>query len=308
MQLKKHRVAFLASCRLHGLCLPPRSNMITVQQWRVSIGTFIHGSIKVKKLLHGLSVNGEKVSLAVKIILFALLTVSNSVELNPGPATVASLSVKVDEMEKKLADLISKYENIQDENELLRTACVNLAEKVESLESHSRRSNIILHNIPTNELNEPWEKSEEKANEFFSSLGLEERPSIDRAHRLNPKRANSPIIVKLSNFKDKNKIIKKVREIKREKRNAAGGNPEHHQPDDVYAQEDFTSRVRLVRQNLRPSLQEAINAGKKAYFSYDKLIIDGKPSWYDDTKKAVTTVKPKTLSCLDIKTSLDSTE
>ena len=96
--------------------------------------------------------------------------------------------------------------------------------------------------------------------------------------------------------------------MKREKKREAVTSQGHHQHDDPYIQEDLTNRVRRVRQLLRPSLQEAIDAGKKAYFSYDKLIIDGRALWYDEGKKGTTTVRPKVLSCLDIKVNLDNRE
>ena len=127
-------------------------------------------------------------------------------------------------------------------------------------------------------------------------MGIDDEIQIERAHRLNPRKPDSPVIVKLSLYKQREKIMEKSRQIKKEKR-------ERNEPMDgtqAFVNEDFTARVRRARALLRPSLLEAINDNKRAYISYDKLVIEGKPFWFDDSKKALTDKKPDIMCCSEL--------
>ena len=130
---------------------------------------------------------------------------------------------------------------------------------------------------------------------------------IDRAHRLKTRSKPEPIIVKMNFYKDKQKILEKAKEAKR---NKPGGHQrsDEARKEEIWVTEDYTTRVRRVRQMLRPKLEEAISANKKVFYSYDKLVVDGVPFWYDDIKKSVASTKPKTLSCLDCTTNFNTIE
>ena len=176
------------------------------------------------------------------------------------------------------------------------------------MESQSRRENIIIHNLPAKEEGvEQWSETEEKVQKHFKDMGFQEDIKIDRAHRLNPRKLSSPLVVKLTYYKDKEKIIEKARAIKREKRQQRRGEDDTEMSE-PYVNEDYTARVRRARQLLRPGLMDAIKKNKRAYLSYDKLVIDGKNHWYDDEKKAVSENKPENMCCSELRNKLFTLE
>ena len=281
--------------------------MISIDQYRSAIGLYVHRAHKMKNRLDVLLIDGRKVSLAVRITLFLLLVIGN-VERHPGPVTLTSLASKVKDLEENFESMQEEFQRMKDENSVLKNICVRLSELVENMQSQQRRENIILHNVPASEGKEDWNETETKVKDYLRSIGLDEIPSIERTHRLNANKPDSPVILKLSHFKDKQKIMKQAKEKKKERQKAL--NPEEkrkadkHNHEDIYLTDDLTTRVRKVRQLLRPTLQEALSAGKKAHFSFDKVVIDGVAHWYDDVKKCVTTIKPKVLSCMDVNLNL----
>ena len=87
---------------------------------------------------------------------------------------------------------------------------------------------------------------------------------MERAHRIGSKRqfvsrkdgssgkaGPRPIVVKMANWKQKEKVLKKAREIK---------------PANVKFLEDFNQRTLDKRSSLIPKLEEARRVGKIAYF------------------------------------------
>ena len=112
---------------------------------------------------------------------------------------------------------------------------------------------------------------------------------IERAHRLPAKSSPRPLIVKFSHYKDKDRILKRYREI----RNARPAQPssdtgnadDADQPATVRISEDFPERVRKVRGLLIKFLNQALRAGKDAYIRYDRLIVNDYAYEYDFQKE-----------------------
>ena len=286
--------------------------MISTEQWRAAIGGYVPSMRKGKWRPDSLKIPGTAVSLAVRITLFLLLVSTKSVESNPGPSTftaakdelLKNLEQRKQEVEQRLESTEKKLGKAQEMNVILKDVCLNQAQKLEQLESQSRRDNLILHNIPTTSgEQETWAETEQKVRSYFEKIGADKEVKIDRAHRLRTKNKPQPIIVKLNYYKDKERVMEKAREAKKQRQSESR---RHAQSDNTesYITEDYTVRTRKVRQMLRPKLEEAINAGKKAFFSYDKLVIDGVSYWYDDVKQSVVNSKPKNVSCLEYVTTL----
>ena len=274
--------------------------MISTEQYRAAIGTYSHGRPKQSHTTQTIVISKSTISLSIRLVLFSLLTISGSVESNPGPSN-RELEAKVTEMESRMSDLEERLQKMTENCVTLGQACLHLEEVCERLESQSRRDNVIIHNLPIKEDGgETWSESEQKAKDHFKEMGITEEIQIERAHRLNAKKPSSPVIVKLSSYKQREKIIEKAKQIKREKR-------QKNQPKDeneAYTIEDFTNRVRKCRALLRPGLMEAIKANKRAFISYDKLVIDGKIFWYDETKNELSENKPSVMCCSDISVKL----
>ena len=93
---------------------------------------------------------------------------------------------------------------------------------------------------------------------------------IERAHRLSvPRKPNKhrPIIVKFLTYKDRSKVIEKGRDKLKD--------------TDYGVSEDFPFEVRDTRRKLVPFMLRARDQGKKAFISYDKLLIEKQKFKYD---------------------------
>lgn len=81
--------------------------------------------------------------------------------------------------------------------------------RLDDLEDRARRNNVIFHAIPDSR--ETWAQTEEKTLAAISSaLGSDFPPSaVERAHRLGvfSDAKCRPVIMKLNNFKEKDKIF-----------------------------------------------------------------------------------------------------
>ena len=164
-----------------------------------------------------------------------------------------------------------------------------LKQKLDNLDSHSRRNNLIIQGIPENQNQESWQKCEDAVLKCFEDeLNIQEEVAIERAHRLpKPKqikqRREGPrdIIIRLSFFKDKVTIMDKAREIK---------------PKGLFVREDFSEGVRMARNKMSDMLSTARNLKLKSYLSFNKLIVvnnDNKKNiyMYDEAADAVKKVK-----------------
>ena len=166
--------------------------------------------------------------------------------------------------------------------------------ELDQLEGQSRRQNLNFFNIEES-TNETWEEFEEKVRNYIKSeLDLDETAiSIERAHRLPGKNKPRPLIVKFSFFKDKDRVIKRYRDLRKSDRdtpssaNVTNGASaaESGIGDRVRVSEDFPGRVRKARSALIPFLKQSIDAGKNAYLRFDKLVVNGNSYVYDETRQ-----------------------
>lgn len=145
--------------------------------------------------------------------------------------------------------------------------------------------------------NETWDQSEQKICGFISgTLGIDDSSiQIERAHRLPAKTTPRPLIAKFSFYKDKDKVLKRYREIRKAEREselsgaqndgADGAAVDSGQSLKVRVSEDFPERVRKVRALLVKFLNQALQSGKNAYLRYDKLVVNGHVYEYDYQKE-----------------------
>ena len=269
--------------------------MIDTESYRVRIGCYSHGRSKAKWKPDTIVIGRDKVSLSIRVFLFALLSVIGGVETHPGPTR---LEDRVIELEENLSKLQVKCK-------LLIDACLTLEQRCEELEGQSRRSNLIIHNLPPKDNGtEMWEESEQKARDYFTSIGINKDVKIERAHRLSKGNKNSPVIVKMSFFQEKEEILAKAKDLRKEKKRRK----EEIGENDVFVNPDYTHCVRRARAALRPHLMDAIQNDKRAYLSYDKLVIQGKTFWAAEDMKSLTDKKPKVMSASELKSKLNMTE
>ena len=118
---------------------------------------------------------------------------------------------QVDRVCSDVEKLTSDFAEVKKELEDLRTENDSLNRRLENIECQFRRNNIILRRLP-DERGETWEQCESAVRESLCSDFRMNREwvnnlSIERAHRLSGRRGLlRDVIVKLSMFKDKEKI------------------------------------------------------------------------------------------------------
>ncbi|XP_046577933.1 uncharacterized protein LOC124285699 [Haliotis rubra] len=288
---------------------------INIDVWRARIGCFTQPKGTKRELIHGIKLCGGLLSRQLHILLIAalLLLLSGNVERNPGPRTTRQSQLAVSAsgvrhtgvqgnsdhgdilrgIEEQLKSLNTRFTNfetslqtIRDEQsdmwremDKLTDANAAQSQKVEQLESQSRRENLLFFGIPDDGGKENSNDSEEKVRDFLKTkLEVESSRAdcipIERAHRLPTKRHPRPIIVKFSAFKDREYVSK----IAKEK---LSGNRE------VRVSPDFTQAVRNTRRQLGKLLQTYREKGEDCYISYDKLVVNNTVYTYDWDKDSL---------------------
>ncbi len=160
----------------------------------------------------------------------------------------------------------TEIQEMRERQEQLEKHNTALSEKITQLQDYNRRNNLIVGGVPEEPGNESWDMTEEKVkNILIVDLGLNQqvvdRLSIEKAHRLGRrKHGENCRVIKLqfANFKDKEKVLKKAREVKCDK---------------PYFREDFSAEVLDARAKLKPGLIAAREGGLQAFLSNDKLIV-----------------------------------
>ena len=217
--------------------------------------------------------------------------------------SVKRLDKKFDKMEKSIEGLKKENGELKAQNDKLQQNVLQLqdkvsdlskqnnvlAEKYENLENQSRRENLKFYNVDET-AGETWDNTEQKVRNYIQNdLKINsDNISIERAHRLPGKFKPRPIIVKFSFYKDRERILRRYRELTKANRqvNASAADSDHQQNrSNIRVGEDFSERVRKQRALLFPFMKQAFDSGKKAFLKYDKLSIDGKTFTYDQDLK-----------------------
>ncbi len=185
----------------------------------------------------------------------------------------AELHNDIKEVQTEVATHTAHLEEVDSRQSRLEEENQGLKQKINQLEDHNRRHNLIMSGIPESAAPEYGDATEAKVREsLVSGLNMDQdtvdRLSIDRAQRLGRKGAKPrPIKVTFIMSKDKSSVLKKAREVK---------------PETPYVREDFSPAVLEARANLKPGLLAARDAHMQAHLVYDKLIVqkDGKRNVY----------------------------
>ncbi|XKL66088.1 hypothetical protein PGB90_009508 [Kerria lacca] len=129
---------------------------------------------------------------------------------NNNPITVDQLKSILDQF---FNEKFGFLENILLKNKQLKEKIQILEERMDSIESYSRRNNIIVHGVPRQENENPLEL----ALEICKTTGTEiESYEIDEAHRMpsRNREISPPFIIKLTNRFKKAEIMKNYKKKK----------------------------------------------------------------------------------------------
>lgn len=182
-------------------------------------------------------------------------------------------------MEEDIKNVTQQNDELIHENKCLQEKVTKLEDRLDAMENQSRRNNLIFHGLPSTSPQESWDDCENLVKQTVKEkLGIEDI-TIERAHRLRTSSSNvSPIIVKMSNYKDKSKILG-------ERKRLSGSG--------IFITEDFSARVRSMRKNLGPHLRAARDEGKRATLVFDHLVIDGARYDYDEASGELRAAVPR---------------
>ena len=185
---------------------------------------------------------------------------------------ISQINSKLDSFSEAIQGLKEENVRLSEENNHLKQEMKYIKNKVDNLESHSRRNNLRFYGIP-GKITESWDQTERTVRNVISDdLNLPELAAaeIERAHRV---KSNEPdkcaIIVKFLRYKDCERILQHVR------------TDEHVNPD-VSVKPDYTERVVNHRRELGKIMLDERNKGRYASIRYDKLIIEDTVYKYDE--------------------------
>lgn len=165
---------------------------------------------------------------------------------------------------------------------MLNSVIKTLERRIDDLENHSRRSNLIVYGLPE-EKDENSESLEEAVNSKVIADILELDPvTIESIHRLGKPAPNRirPIIFKLLDFRNKAQILKRGAKLK---------------DTGISIGEDFSRRIRDVRKKLWDSAKQNRLNKEKVSLAFDKLYINKQCYKWDDVKNERVLIKKNDL-------------
>ena len=154
-----------------------------------------------------------------------LKIITNSINQRKKEVDEIKTSVEVTDntllkQEKAISNIQTKIKKINNHEEVIKslTTEINmLKEKAVDLENGSRRKNLRIDGLKEHE-KETWDEFESKIKALFKEkLGIDQNVLIERAHRIGKgdvtRKRPRTVIFKLSNFKDKDIILKNAKKL-----------------------------------------------------------------------------------------------
>lgn len=153
-----------------------------------------------------------------------------------------------------------------------------LETKIDQLENHSRRSNLIVYGLPegANENNETLESAVNTG--ILKDIMKLEPVGIERIHRIGRPETGKvrPVIFKLLDGRDKARILKNGSKLKN---------------TTLAIGEDFSPKIRDIRRKLWASAKANRDNNEKVNLAFDKLYIDDQAYVWDSDKGERISVK-----------------
>lgn len=232
-------------------------------------------------------------------VLRKLLLLCGDIEMNPGPGLeqiakmLADIATDVKDIkEKRLSDIEKKLDALsglegkvnacQEQLSSLAKTISVLETKIDQLENHSRRSNLIVYGLPegANENNETLESAVNTG--ILKDIMKLEPVGIERIHRIGRPETGKvrPVIFKLLDGRDKARILKNGSKLKN---------------TTLAIGEDFSPKIRDIRRKLWASAKANRDNNEKVNLAFDKLYIDDQAYVWDSDKGERIPVKKKTM-------------
>ena len=184
------------------------------------------------------------------------------------------LTSTVNTLQQNYTSVHNEVKLLKDENNILHTKLKQLETNLDVLEGHSRRQNILFFGIQPAQPNETNTQCEQTLRDTLHNKINLTNIRFDRVHRISSKKGIQPIIARVTDYKDKIKILKERHRLK---------------GTQIFLSEDYTSRIRNVRKNLAPFVKQIRQQNKdiQVMMKFDHLIIDGERYDYCEQKNEV---------------------
>lgn len=174
-----------------------------------------------------------------------------------------------------------KFNKMIEENKKLKLEVTNLRSQINTMESSSRRNNLIVYGITETEKNitDLFNKIDEI---LQTNMKIKlEKYCVNKIYRLGnktnrkekPGEKPRPILISFTTIWNKLEILKNKKKL----------------PDHIYILEDFPNDVLEKRRSLISQMREERQNGKYAYIKYDKLIVKDYRKDNEGRKRKTTT-------------------
>ena len=167
--------------------------------------------------------------------------------------------------ENRIGDLQMQVTGLSVKCDRLSNANIKLQDQLTSMESQSRRNNLILDGLADSEHKTPDQCRDKVMHVLEVKMEVANVRDFRfvRIHRLGRYQKNSkkprPVIFKLHYYDEREKIWQNRRKL---------------QGHNIWLQEDFPEAIRQKGSVLAPVVKAAKAQGKKAFLSVDRAIID----------------------------------
>ena len=165
---------------------------------------------------------------------------------------------KTDAVVKDVSSMREDVSSLQQENAQLKSDNKRLKDRLDKLESYSRRDNLIFHGVQQ----KPDEDCHRVAQLIMqNNLNIPHASEMkfDRCHRIPGKTKPQPLIVQFNYSVDRDKVWQA-------RKNLSGSN--------ISLREDFPEEIVARRNALYPIMMKARDLKHKAFLRADKLVID----------------------------------
>ena len=181
-------------------------------------------------------------------------------ELSLVKSELESSKEEISHQQSRITELTTRLEECELNLASFRSDPVEIFNRLDSLEDHSRRNNLRFEGIP--ELpRENWEQTAAEILKLARKIGIDHEIKIDRAHRIGNAGAGSrprTIIARFHYYSDRELYLRNAHKLKGTR---------------IFVNEDLCQTSLNKRKEKLPELQQARREGKTAYFSHTKLII-----------------------------------
>lgn len=178
---------------------------------------------------------------------------------------VSELTAKVSDHEEKLTSCAMLISDLEKQVDKLKSANVDLAQKMDDLENRTRRNNLVFYGIP-----EVFDSPTlTVVNEVFSFVGLHPKDlGIERCHRTPTSTTSSRqaldekprmIHICFSSFQTKEMVRQKC--VKVFKSTKFKGRK-------LFVSDDYSKKVMQQRKNKRDEFQSLKDQGKRPFFLF----------------------------------------